>query len=94
MDTKLLIFYDSEIVRSTNFVTIQKIVKKLKNIKFDHKRYFNMKIMFNGFDRQFKLPNLRYERETREALCFVKHLTIYIGKSYGASRSKERFALA
>jgi hypothetical protein len=40
----------------------------------------NMKIMFNGLDRPFKLSNLRYGCEAREILYFAKHhsLTIYI----------------
>jgi hypothetical protein len=32
-----------------------------------------MKIMFNGLDRSFEFSNLRYGREIREILCFVKH---------------------
>jgi hypothetical protein len=53
MDIKfvdLIIYAPSKI---SDFVLILKIAKKLKNIKFDLKRYFNKKIMFNGLIGRF-----------------------------------------
>jgi hypothetical protein len=57
----------------------QKWQKNFKNIKFDLQGYFDMKMMFNGFDRLFELSNLRYGCEAQEILYFTKHhsLTIY-----------------
>jgi hypothetical protein len=38
-----------------NFVALQKNSKKIpKNIKFDHQRDFDMKIIFNDLDRPFE----------------------------------------
>jgi hypothetical protein len=46
------------------------------------KKYFNMKMMFNGLDRPFELTNLKNGRKAREVLCFTKHhslsLSLYI----------------
>jgi hypothetical protein len=41
---------------------------------------FNMKMMFNGLDRQFELLNSKYGREAQKILSFAKHhnITIYI----------------
>jgi hypothetical protein len=43
-----------------------KIAKKIKNIKFDLQRYFNMKIMFNDLNWLFRLLNLRYGHKIKK----------------------------
>jgi hypothetical protein len=87
MGTKSLVLDGAEIVRSANFVSIEKIAKKFKkNKKFDLQGYFNMKMMFNGLDRSSEFLNSIYGREARDVLFFAKHhnLTIYIELGYGA----------
>jgi hypothetical protein len=54
----------SEDVRLMNFVALQKNRKKIsKNIKFDHQRDFDMKIIFNSLVRPFESQNMRYKHE-------------------------------
>jgi hypothetical protein len=54
-----------------------------------------MKIMFDGLDRSFGLPNLRYGREAREVLGFTKHhiVTIYIEREREREEERKRLRL-
>jgi hypothetical protein len=107
MDGKSPVLDGVEIVRSTNFVPIWKLVKNKKNkkiyIKIDVQRYFNMNIMLNSLDWQFRLLNLRYRRKTKKKFCnsrsisltfllkynykVCKYLFFLCGDDYGATKS-------
>jgi hypothetical protein len=43
--------------------------------KFNHQKDFYMNIIFNGLDRSFKFWYIRYKREIRNILCFIKHIS-------------------
>jgi hypothetical protein len=45
-----------------------------------------MKIIFNSLNLPFEFWNMRYKREVRSILCFIKHISTHIYRE----REKER----